>query len=923
MSLYHANISTPIRKQYLEIKSRHQDAILLFRLGDFYEAFDDDAKLVARELNIALTSKPMGKNLRVPLAGIPFHSLERHLATLISRGYRVAICEQLTDAPVKEKGGKGLIARDVVRVVTAGTIIEPGLLKRKANNYLAAVCIDGRMAGIAYADVTTGEFVATETSIDAAYAELERIAPSETLAPRGIEFERTLPGVVTVRDEEEFKYEAARKTLLKHFGATTLAPFGLNSWRLATRAAGAIIRYLRETQEGQAEQLARLTSYRAENFLQIDARTFRALEIFESHSDAPSLLSIIDKTQTPMGGRLLRRWLRQPLRDTMEIARRQEHVAWLVENETARQELRSILETFHDMERLAGRVRAQVASPQEVLSLASSLEAIPRVRSLVQRELKNNGALLTGLPLCEESLKTIRAAINDELPVRARQMNQKTDIIRAGFSEELDSLRQLLRDGKSYLAEVERRERARTGIKSLRVGYNKVFGFYIEVTKPNLSFVPADYTRKQTLTNAERFITLELKEHETLVANAEDRAEELQANIFRRVCSEVGRERPLMLAAASTIAYLDAISSLAETAAQNDYVRPKIYDLPFINIEAGRHPVIEQVIGRENFVANDVQLGGADQDVLDVHVHRRKQHEIASIARDIEAKFSSRQNDAAPTITLITGPNMSGKSTYLRQTALIVLLAHIGSFVPARAASIGLCDRIFTRTGLYDRIGSGESTFMTEMIETAHILHHATPRSLILFDELGRGTSTYDGLAVARAVVEFIHNHTDLRSLTLFATHYHELTELESVLPRLKNLRVEIAEEGSELKFLYKVSEGAAMRSYGVYAAKLAGLPRPVVRRAQELLGEYEAATNAVTRDDSASETERMKHATPAIGAKLIDELLSLDIDSLAPVEALMKLYELRRAAQSEANAHAHANEKITRRIAPERFARP
>lgn len=863
---------TPLRNQYLEIKRRHPDALLLFRIGDFYEAFDEDARLLSRELGIVLTSKPMGKNVRVPLAGVPHHSLERHLRRLIERGHRVAICEQLTDAPIKGAAGRGLIERDVVRVVTPGTIIEPGLLKSKINNYLAAYVTDGRRAGIAFADVTTGEFAATELEASALLAELQRIAPSELLVPRSHEIDNDgLPGFITRCNDDYFAPQLAKSALLNHFEARTLASFGLSKWPLAAAAAGAIISYLRDTQITAAGQLTRLTSYHTGNYMLLDARTQRSLEIFESFGGAPSLLATLDLTLTAMGGRRLRQWLKQPLLAANEIMRRHEHVAWFHANGRARAELCAAFELMHDLERLSGRVRAGVASAQEVLALAQSLEAIPRIRAVLQQDAKHFNTLSTALPSCEATVRTIRAALIEELPRRATGVG----IIRTDFSEELDRLRELLRNGRGYLAEMEQRERARTGIKSLRVGFNKVFGHFIEVTKPNLHLVPESYTRKQTLSNAERFVTLELKEHESLVVNAQERLAELETNLFRQVCVEIGKQRDEILAAASTIAYLDTIVSLAETAARYAYVRPQITDTSELRIRSGRHPVLERVVADSAFVANDLELGG----------------------------------DGAAEIALITGPNMSGKSTYLRQAALIVLMAQAGSFVPAAEASIGLCDRIYTRIGLYDRIGSGESTFMTEMVETAHILHHATPRSLVLLDELGRGTSTYDGLAVARAVLEYIHNHPQLRAKTLFATHYHELTELSALLPRVQNLHVEIAEEGTELVFLYKVIPGSAEHSYGVYAAKLAGLPRPVVRRAEELLSEYEAhagksGTDAKTPTHAAQAAEQQ--------SQLEKSLLEIDLDALSPVEALMKLYELRR--QVESGTAAQGNVRAMRR---------
>ncbi|HEV2863008.1 MAG TPA: DNA mismatch repair protein MutS [Pyrinomonadaceae bacterium] len=855
--------ATPLRKQYLDIKRRHRDAILLFRIGDFYEAFDDDARLLARELDIVLTSKPMGRDLRVPLAGVPYHSLERHLATLISRGHRVAICEQVSDAPVKgDAAGRGLIERDVVRVVTPGTVLEPGLLQSKVNNYLAAFATDGRRAGIAYADVTTGDFAATELDAPAALTELQRVGPSELLLPRNYSGdEGDLPGFVTRRPDADFEQDAARRTLQRHFGTRSLAPFGLARWPLAVSAAAAVITYLAETQGATAEQLARLTSYSPEAYMVLDAQAARSLEVFDSAGGAPSLLATLDSTRTAMGGRLLRRWLRQPLLDAAEVSRRQEHVAWFSTREKERAELFAALETVHDIERLAGRARARIATPQEILALRQSLETIPRVRAVLQREQGRFASALAALPACEKVLALIRKALSDELPARG----EATRVIREGYSDELDKLRKLLGEGRTFLAEMEQRERARTGIKSLRVGYNKVFGYFIEVTRPNLHLVPDGYTRKQTLTQSERFITLELKEYESLVLNAQERVGELEMGLFRRVCEEIGRSRDELLGAAATLAHLDVVASFGESAARWGYVRPSVVDDKMLEIRGGRHPVLERLL-EGSFVSNDVELGG----------------------------------EGGPEIALITGPNMSGKSTYLRQTALIVLMAQAGSFVPAQSATVGLTDRVYTRIGLYDRIGSGESTFMTEMVETAHILHHATPRSLVLLDELGRGTSTYDGLAVARAVLEYIHNHPQLRSKTLFATHYHELTELAATLPRVRNLYVEIAERGSDLVFLYRVLPGVAEKSYGVYAAKLAGLPRPVVRRAEELLHEYEGGTPNAPRDAAEAVTD-FESSEWGRGARLVQELLQTDVNALSPVEALMKLYELRKTAEGAA----------------------
>lgn len=852
-----ASAATPLRAQYLDIKRRHKDALVLFRIGDFYEAFDDDARVIARELSIVLTSKPMGKNLRVPLAGVPHHSLERHLATLIGRGLRVAICEQLTETPVKGgAAGRGLIERGVVRIVTPGTILEPGLLTGKINNFLAALASDGKRFGLAYADVTTGQFAATELQNAAsALAEIGRTAPSEILVAQSYAGP-DLPSdaFVTRRPDAEFQSARARRLLLQHFHARTLEPMGLTERSsLAAAAAGAIIAYLHETQTDAAEQLSRLSTYQASLFMTLDAPTLRSLEVFERDAAAeyPSLLATLDRTRTDMGGRMLRRWLRQPLLNVSEIVRRQELVDWLFRERRTRLDLTVALGEMSDLERLSGRARAKTITPREMLALGRSLEVIEKIRALLQRDAARLKPLIASLPACHASVNLIGRAIAEEEVAWSKQR----EIIKEGFSEELDRLRALLRDGKKFLAEIEQRERSRTGIKSLRVGYNKVFGYYIEVTKPNLHLVPASYTRKQTLTQAERFITLELKEHESLVTNAEGRLAELEASLFRHVCEQVGRERDEILIAAQTVALLDTASSLAEVAEDNSYVRPVVVEEPVLIIKDGRHPVIERALKDTPFVANDVSLGGSD----------------------------------APQIALVTGPNMSGKSTFLRQAAIIVLMAQIGSFVPASEARIGVCDRIFTRAGLYDRIGRGESTFMTEMIETANILHHATPGSLILLDELGRGTSTYDGLAVARAVLEYIHNHPEVRSRTLFATHYHELAELEDLLPRLKNFCVEIIEQNGELIFLHRIRAGSSERSYGVYAARLAGLPRPVIKRAEELLGQYEE------RPSTAKDADRDFDGASENLARLLREV---DLNSLSPVEALMKLYELRRIVE-------------------------
>ncbi|MDQ6786553.1 MAG: DNA mismatch repair protein MutS, partial [Acidobacteriota bacterium] len=810
------------------------------------------------ELDIALTSKQIGKGERVPLAGVPHYVLERHLATLISRGHRVAICEQTSAAPVKSDDGKKLINREVVRIVTAGTVVEPQLLDSKSNNYLVSFCSDGQRAGIAYADITTGDFAATELDNRDALAELSRLCPAEIIIAETQETptNKDLPQFVTKLDAEIFAFDNAEKSLLQHFSAKTLKPFGLENCRLAVSAAGALISYLNQAQVGTAEQLTRLTSYDFRSFMLLDNNTLRSLEIFESSTGA-SLLSVIDRTKTAMGGRLLRKWLRQPLLDASEIFLRQENVAWFKEDSEERTNLRRILSSVKDLERLSSRAKANYVSPYELLVFCNSLKLIPQIKKILQKDTVRFGRQIVHLPDCQTIATLIESGISDELPSR---YNEQIGIIRDGFSEELDKLREVLRDGKGFLAELEKRERSRTGIKSLRVGFNKIFGYYIEVTKSNLHLVPQDYTRKQTLVPVERFITLELKEHESMVLHAQERIIELESILFRQICQEIGKNRSDILLAASTIAFLDAVSALADVADEFNYTRPTVNETSLLRIKNGRHAVIEKILYENSteFIANDTALGG----------------------------------NGAPQISLITGPNASGKSTYLRQIALIILLAQIGSFVPADEAVVGICDRIFTRIGLYDKIGSGESTFMTEMIETAEILHHATPNSLILLDELGRGTSTYDGLAVARSVVEFIHNHPKLKSRTLFATHYHELSELEALLPKLENYYFIIKENGDKLEFKYKIARGTALKSYGVYVSKLAGLPKPVVRRAEQLLAEYEI-----------KDSLELDFSNQSVEPNQIEKILSeIDTDSLSPVEALMKIYELKKILESKSH---------------------
>jgi DNA mismatch repair protein MutS len=837
--------------------------ILFFQIGDFYETFDEDASVVARELGLALTRKHFGKGQVHPLAGVPVRSVEGHLVKLINRGYKIAICDQVTPP------GKGLVEREVTRIVTPGTVVEPGLLEGKANNYLASLVVGDGSAGLAYADVTTGEFAATEIDVEQSIAELERLAPSELLLPRDQQPPDIEIRALTKLDDARVELKAARRALLDHFGVTTLEAYGCEDRQLAAQAAGAIVIYLRDTQPDALANLDRLQSYATDKFMRLDPQTARNLEIFQGWDftggqPTGSLVSTIDLTVTPMGGRRLRQWLRHPLLDIVELRARQDAVEWFFKRDAAREKIRAGLNEILDIERLLGRVRRKIAAPMEVVALARSLRAVAPIRFTLEKQ-KSPSDFTRTLKDCEDIVDYVTRAITERPPSEI----ERGAVIRAGFSKELDELRDVLTGGKDFLAKFEARERERSGIRSLKVGYNKVFGYYIEITKTNLKLAPGDYMRKQTLTNAERFFTLELKEHETLIANSSERIVELETNLYRRVCAEISRHADRIAQVAAGVAHIDLCAALAECAARYNYVRPELNEGGEIVIGKGRHPMIEQRLSESGgeaerrFAPNDTRLSGA-----------------ASVNGDA---------DGGPQIMLLTAPNMAGKSVYLRQVALICLLAQIGAFVPAASVKLGIVDRIFTRVGLHDYTLRGHSSFMVEMIECAHILNHATERSLILLDEVGRGTSTADGLSIARAVIEFLHNNPSVAAKTLFATHYHELTDAADYLPRVRNFHLAVEEKGSEVRYLHKVEPGRAEKSFGIYVAKLAGLPKPVIRRATELLDDHNGAAErkATAKSKTASPDGSVKAALEAIAA--------LDINQLSPVEALTKLYELQR----------------------------
>ena len=889
-------MTTPMRQQYLALKSQYPDCILFFRLGDFYETFDDDAKLIAKVCDVVLTSRPVGNDVRVPLAGVPYHSVDGYLAKLVEAGYRVAVAEQMTEP------GNGLVERAVTRVVTKGTVVEPNLLDEKRNNYLMAVSMDGRgeSAGIAYCDITTGEFAVTQISAASRSEierrigeELSRLQPSELLPIDWRPAESDLHGliaalnpVVSTVEPWQVELETATQTLHRHFQVATLDGFGLYGRPLAVRAAAGVLAYLREMQPAALTQLTNLHSYTTGEFMTLDESTRRNLELTETIRSGQvkgSLLDVLDRTLTPMGGRLLRRWLSQPLLDVNAIQKRLDAVQALFDDTGLRIELRDALRGLGDVERWTNRVVQGVALPRDVIGIREVLQKIPAIKGLSGDEIRSfidvvGGidqpriqlpnlsitGLIERLPECETVLALLQSALAAEPPATLATPG----IICAGFSDELDELVHRSRHAKEWIANLERTERERLDVKSLKVGYNKVFGYYIEITHTHLDKVPADYIRKQTLTNAERYITPDLKEYESLVLNADERRLEIEQQLFREICTQVAASARQLLQLANVLAQLDVYASLAEVALTRRYVRPTVDEGPSIEISAGRHPVVELTLTDEPFVPNDTHL----------------------------------TPEAA--IHILTGPNMAGKSTYLRQTALITLMAQIGSFVSADAAQIGVVDRIFTRIGASDEIHRGQSTFMVEMVETANILNHATNRSLLVLDEIGRGTSTYDGLSIAWAVIEYIHNHPGLRAKTLFATHYHESTELAERLPHVVNYNVAVDEggDGSDVVFLRRIIPGKADRSYGVHVARMAGLPTPVIQRAQEILADLELSGAAGPKRLFEPETKRGKAAAMQVSLfadvhPVVEALRKLDINGLTPLDALNRLYELQKIA--------------------------
>jgi DNA mismatch repair protein MutS len=870
-------------RQYQQIKAQYPGALLLFRMGDFYELFYEDAQNASRLLGLTLTSRSKGDKA-VPMAGVPYHSVHSYVKRLIQAGYKVALCDQIEDP----REAKGLVERDVTRVITAGTVTEDALLESKDHNYLAALVLEGEAAGLSWVDLSTGQFHAEDLEAGRLGDELSRLNPAELLLPETLasagegrleRFRRETAAMITPRPDWAFGRETAQKTLLEHFRVQSLEGFGCGDLGPALSAAGATLQYLQETQKISLGHIRRLARMSASDRVVLDRSTQFSLELTRTLREGErkgSLLWILDRTLTPMGGRLLKEWLVGPLRRLEDISARQDGVEEFFRDRSLRLETRGRLNEVYDVERLTARAATGRANARDLLALRRSLEPLPALKERLASTATapRIAAVAARLDPVEEARALIGAAIAPDPPLLLKEGG----LIREGYSTELDELRSIQRDGKNWIARFQAREIERTKIPSLKVGYNQVFGYYIEVTNAHQQKIPSDYLRKQTLKNAERYITPELKEYETRVLTAEERARDIEYDLFLAVRERVAGHAARLQETAQLLAELDALASLADAAAEYRYVRPQMSDGLEIEIRDGRHPVLERTLA-EPFVPNDTSLDGAGAHMM-----------------------------------IITGPNMAGKSTYIRQVALIALMAHAGSFVPAASARIGLVDRIFTRVGAADEISRGQSTFMVEMIETANILHNATARSLIILDEVGRGTSTFDGVSIAWAVAEYIARHP--KSRTLFATHYHELTELASLFEGIRNYNIAVREWQDQIIFLRRIVEGGTDKSYGIHVARLAGVPEEVVERAKTILANLEnAALDERDRPKIAAQAVRKKRAGSAAargseGVQLTifgresdlvaDTLRRLDLAALTPDQALKKLEELKRLARTD-----------------------
>lgn len=865
---------TPLMRQYLEIKADYQDAILFFRLGDFYEMFMEDAVLASKVLGITLTSRNKGDENAVPLCGIPYHSCQGYIAKLIKAGHKVAICEQVEDP----KTAKGIVKREVVRVVTPGLVTDIETIDPKENNYLMAISRHENLYGIAYVDITTGEFRVTQVEGGAQVeSEIGSLCPREVLLNEDISGDEIRQQLGSSLDKSmcnlipEWVYENdyAEDQLCTFFGVSGLQSFGCQDLIAAQQAASAILYYLQQTQKEDLRHIRFLQTYHTQSFMVLDESTRRNLELTETLQGGKkngSLLGVLDRTVTAMGGRALRHWIHYPLTSHQEILQRQNAVAELVEESLQRLDLIEALDGVYDLERLNGKISMASANGKDLVALRSSLEKLPKLDDLLSifksSQLQKLRAAIDLLP---ELVSLLEDAIVDDPPFVLREGG----LIKDGYDADLDELKMISREGKGWIANLEQQERERTGIPSLKVKYNKVFGYFIEVTHRNLDRVPEDYQRKQTLSNAERFITPGLKEYEAKVLGAEERMVELEYNLFQKVRLKAALESPRIQKTAEALASLDALLSLSDLAHEKNYVRPEIDDSKVLKIEGGRHPVVECMPLKEAFVPNDVYMNAETDQLL-----------------------------------IITGPNMAGKSTFMRQVALTTLMAQLGSFVPADAAHIGVVDRIFTRVGASDNLAKGESTFMVEMNETANILRHATDQSLIVLDEIGRGTSTFDGVSIAWAVAEYLHDHKEVAAKTLFATHYHELTDLALTRSRIKNFNVAVKEWNDQIIFLRKIVAGGASRSYGIQVGRLAGLPEMVILRAKEILKNLEAGEYIDSGEPRLGEGKNQVHKQPAPQLSLFSQdtddrirtrLNEIDTSLMTPLEALNVLDDLKK----------------------------
>ena len=874
-----SNELTPMMKQYMQTKEEYKDCILFYRLGDFYEMFFDDALTASKELEITLTGKNCGLEERAPMCGIPYHAVDSYLNRLVSKGYKVAICEQVEDP----KTAKGIVKREVIRVVTPGTNLDTQGLDETKNNYIMCIVYMADRYGLSVADVTTGEYLVTELDSQTKLMdELYKFMPSEIVCNEAFymsgldldDLKNRLHMAIYSLEAWYFDDALCRETLQEHFKVASLEGIGLSDYECGMIASGALLKYLEETQKNSLSHMSRLTRYATGNYMVLDSATRRNLEVVETLREKQkrgSLLWVLDKTKTAMGARTLRKYVEQPLIDKESIVKRLDAVAELKDNAICREEIREYLNPVYDLERLVGKITYQSANPRDLIAFQSSLSMLPSVKCIL-KDMESDllKEIYEELDPLEELCDLVGRAIQEEPPLAMKEGG----IIKDGYNEEVDRLRKAKSEGKNWLADLETKEREKTGIKNLRIRYNKVFGYYLEVTNSFKDLVPDYYTRKQTLANAERYIIPELKELEDTILGAEDKLCALEYELYCEVRNTIAAELTRIQRTAKAVAKLDVIASLALVAERNNYVRPKINEKGVIDIRDGRHPVVEKMIPNDMFIANDTYL-----------------------------------DDKKQRISIITGPNMAGKSTYMRQAALIVLMAQLGSFVPASSANIGLVDRIFTRVGASDDLASGQSTFMVEMNEVANILRNATSKSLLILDEIGRGTSTFDGLSIAWAVVEYISNSKLLGAKTLFATHYHELTELEGKISNVNNYCIAVKEKGDDIVFLRKIVKGGADKSYGIQVAKLAGVPDPVINRAKEIVEELVTADItgkvkdiAVQGSETKKKTQKKLDEVDLTQFSLFDtvkdddvlnELKELDISHMTPMDAMNKLYQL------------------------------